>query len=272
MEWPVHEVKSWKEFHDFINHLTSHGRHYIPWIFRGQSNFKWPLHPPLLRIIKETKTSLKKLCGIEFGSYLQFRSHYRLYGDNVLHEESSVLAWWMEMQHFSFPTRLLDWSSSPYVAAYFAVNELPNHDGALWFCWDNLIGSPNFRENFERYGDDHFNENQDLNLYVLMGANYNARSTAQQGMFTVCTNPLGEHDVLMHKAITNYQTNYSGGKTPILYGKVKIPHHLKPEFMMHLNYMNINAKALFPGLDGLGKYSKECIQKRIWGIRQGWES
>jgi hypothetical protein len=39
---------------------------------------------------------------------------------------------WGFMQHHSCPTRLLDWTSSAYVAAYFAVEQLPDTDGALF--------------------------------------------------------------------------------------------------------------------------------------------
>jgi hypothetical protein len=36
------------------------------------------------------------------------------------------------LRHYAVPTRLLDWSISPYVAAYFAVHDHDPKDGELW--------------------------------------------------------------------------------------------------------------------------------------------
>lgn len=41
-------------------------------------------------------------------------------------------SWLFLMQHFRLPTRLLDWTASPLVAAYFSVNERPSDAANLW--------------------------------------------------------------------------------------------------------------------------------------------
>ena len=42
------------------------------------------------------------------------------------------LQWLILMQHYGAPTRLLDWSESILVAAFFAVNENPKKDAEIW--------------------------------------------------------------------------------------------------------------------------------------------
>jgi len=45
---------------------------------------------------------------------------------------SSDMTTLMVLQHYGVPTRLLDWSLSPYVSAFFAVDDDESLDGELW--------------------------------------------------------------------------------------------------------------------------------------------
>ena len=40
--------------------------------------------------------------------------------------------WLFLAQHYGVPTRLLDWTENPLVAAYFAVLDHPDDDGCIW--------------------------------------------------------------------------------------------------------------------------------------------
>lgn len=88
-------------------------------VFRGQANAAWALQSSLERIIGD-KWSSTEAQKFEEYSLSQFKSKFHLYDrENV--EPSSKLAWLSVMQHYGVPTRLLDFTESPYVALYFAL-------------------------------------------------------------------------------------------------------------------------------------------------------
>ena len=81
-------------------------------------------------------------------------------------------------------------------------------------------------------------DSQDI-VVLTMAYNSNERIEAQQGRFSVSTNPLVNHETQL-----NEHDSLS---------KIEIPKELKPDILKELNQMNITSKTLFPGIDGLGK-------------------
>jgi FRG domain len=60
---------------------------------------------------------------VEQSAILEFRSKARTRHSSCP-QEDDLPAWLFLMQHYRLPTRLLDWSESPLVAAYFAVTDM----------------------------------------------------------------------------------------------------------------------------------------------------
>ncbi len=57
--------------------------------------------------------------------------------------------WLFLMQHYGLPTRLLDWSMSPLIAAFFVVNN-PNRDSEPGALWALLPGTLNEAEGMSK--------------------------------------------------------------------------------------------------------------------------
>jgi hypothetical protein len=101
------------------------------WVFRGQNNAKWPLQSSL-ELFASTMAQPRMAESIEGHSFREFRrraSHYT----KTLPEHENVLEWLAVMRHHGSPSRLLDFSKSPYIAAFFAAAEAARNDAvAIW--------------------------------------------------------------------------------------------------------------------------------------------
>lgn len=91
------------------------------WIFRGLGDSEFRLKPAIERHAHQKSIpwlALEKLVALEFRS--RARTHLSA---STLPDSQDDLSWLALMQHYSIPTRLLDFTFSPFVALYFAVRE-----------------------------------------------------------------------------------------------------------------------------------------------------
>jgi hypothetical protein len=105
--------------------------------YRGQCDASWSLIPSFYRGLDEFQPPSTDLEGGEWLGAVE-RDIYRefeLKGRRFASREWEFHNPWHRLifaQHYGLPTRLLDWSKSALIAAYFAVNSHPDQDGALW--------------------------------------------------------------------------------------------------------------------------------------------
>lgn len=237
-------------------------------LFRGQSNADWSLQTSLARELVGSRLGWYQAAQLEREMMNRFwREAHRELEPGVSSKRAISLNSWPLMQHHGTPTRVLDWSLSPYVALYFAVEQRWDDDGALW--WFNAATAEHLMVNifghtyidtsrslFKSGDDEVFTTptpplmlfTYELNLAIQRMGN-------QQSMFTVCLDPTADHD-----RVLNGLASYGDGPHC---GKLIIPKALKPEILRELQLMNVTGKALFPGLDGLGRTLRELTKLSI---------
>lgn len=109
----------------FINEVLQHKKDGKEFFYRGhadRANYK--LIPSLFR---RTTDGEPKHLLVEHQLYRELLiSHPRDFKDDV-----TTLDRLVRMQHFSLPTRLLDITSNPLIALFFACNECPDENGEI---------------------------------------------------------------------------------------------------------------------------------------------
>jgi hypothetical protein len=102
----------------------AHGGIYPFW--RGHANIVWTLTAEVFRPLPNGKRHPEVTLLQTFRGQAESRSHRCPAHDDLV-------GWLILARHFGLPTRLLDWSMSPLVALFFAVEDAAcDTDGALW--------------------------------------------------------------------------------------------------------------------------------------------
>jgi hypothetical protein len=233
------------------------------WIYRGQSKDR-PLTTGLERRLGSWDIDLSKGPRVEHQLIREFRRRFQgAELDDVINDKLFCLAL---MQHHGAPTRLLDCTYSPFVAAQFAVKDgqtIENGKRAAHVIWcfraewlENQAASKVGREKVDARNkarnDSSFDElyrNKHDERFVLHDnpLRLNERLSIQQGIF-LCPATVGSSFLSNLKSMDEWDS-----KNNIC----KIVLNLEPEkliqFARTLRRMNISSAALFPGLDGFSR-------------------
>lgn len=269
----IEEIKDWDHFAHIAERLTRLGPE-GPNIFRGQANHEWPLRSSLTRILVKQNINLESGLEIEKKSVQAFQEKAHLFEPSIKDiRKNDILSWWEWMQHYGAPTRLLDWTISPYVALYFAVENLEqvNTDAALFqFDAGHLSFVMDIRHKEDGGAAQYPLQNIGLSLNgkeyeksiaVIGNPLPSNRMAAQKSSFTVCTELLEDHDKVADSVVFD---PVHGGEGKSIGTKYIVNRKLKHQFLANLEMMNITASTLFPGIDGLGKSVRELIGVLLW--------
>jgi hypothetical protein len=123
------ETTEWRKFLDFCNEHAS-----APWWFRGISNAKYNLIPKVGRRQEgkdwygPVRRGGATLADREFRIFEAFRRRARL---DLQFLPGTEFEWLALAQHHGTPTRLLDWTPNPLMAAWFATGQMSHEEGRV---------------------------------------------------------------------------------------------------------------------------------------------
>lgn len=256
-------INSWKNLNEILDAFQIKTKQIIPYqyTFRGQQDVNWKLMASISRIVIGNETSEKKAKFYEVQSISEFKSIFHLTTEKIVYSrDMDDMSMLIDMQHFSCPTRLLDWTGSPYVALYFAIRDNFSTDGSL-YIWDYLSYLTTVKKLHHGFKDLSLRELIDFNAFnyvqIALTTKKNERLYRQQGLFSVSNNLLRPHCEM----IDDIHLEASNESSLV---KLTIPHDLKIEFLDRLRYMNITSNSLLPSLDGVGREIQETLMLRKW--------
>lgn len=221
-------------------------------IFRGQGNADWGLVPSLYRL--NTVTLNGEVNERAFNHY-ESRIIDRFYNEGVMYLGNSQRSYAVDRitaQHFGVPTRLLDWSSDPLVATYFAIESFDScHDSAVFLVLPEAIYrhqdiyNLNSKEVSEAFGPHIVN--------AMLPPAIDRRIPAQKSIFTFHPygNPDGLFTPINERDNVGNRVFYDGGSERV-FAKIIIPQEMKIHLLRLLLERGVDRRNLFPGLDGVG--------------------
>jgi hypothetical protein len=181
-----------------------------------------------------------------------------------------VWNWLSLAKHHGLPTRLLDWTYSPYVAMHFATHDFRHfdEDGAIW-CVDyrkaNELLPPPLRKVLER---------DDVNIFTTEILNRVATTLQEfdalgKDEFVVFFEPPSLDERIVNQfalfslpSSASLQLEELLKRREAMYRRIIFPATLKWEIRDKLDQANITERVLFPGLDGLSMWLKRYFTTR----------
>ena len=247
-------ISSWGELQDLLYEdawRADIARFRSPFAFRGVSDARHDLRSGLSRLGEQART-------LEHHILRNFRRY--AHAQSV--KADSAWNWLAIAQHHGVPTRLLDWTYSPYVAMHFATEatEYFDRDGAIWsinYVKTNDLLPKSLRTILEEENAEAFTaEMLTLAADSLRGfdalakkpflvffepPSLDERIVNQFALFSLLSSPTVSLDEWLQRH-------------PGVVRRLVIPASLKWEIRDKLDQANITERVLFPGLDGLGRW------------------
>lgn len=243
--------------------------------FRGHSKCYNNLAPRIFR--KEFSSELHSWStdNIEIDIIKNFQRIAPSLKNNLPNSENH-LDWLILMQHFGTPTRLLDWTESILVAAFFVCSTNENDDGELWRMFPQAL-------NKKSIGGVVFPLESSSHLKFLAGEplhNFPENLAKDLGLESVLDKPIAFFPTLSFPRMTSQLSTFTIHSKPnennsiqaLLnedqrnFNRYVIPKENKNQILSDLLSLGLNHKTLFQNLDNLSKDLVNKYSNPLWNI------
>lgn len=236
------EEKEAKDWNDFFSFITSN-LDYKHFIWRGQRDSSWLLEPTLDRVLKKMSIQGNEYLISQHLRNFKYASRGRRGAHPAILQDEND--WWALGQHHGLTTPLLDWSRSPFVAAYFAFSATQSSSSnfrSIYGLSQSTVDSKSeeIKMKFSGAGRPPIIE------FIEPLSDENARLVNQNGLFTRSPAALDIESWV--------KKNFDGVEKKVRLWKINVPDSERVTILRSLNRMNINHLSLFPDLYGAAKF------------------
>ena len=271
---------SWDAFTAWVAELQG------SWGFRGQRDSGWVLNTSLDRAVRREYSSPTGSGHSHLPRAPEIRNllfRFQQQAHQYIPQPPQVddlTSWLALMQHHGVPTPFLDWTRSPYVGLYFAMEEDPADGGcAVWgidLQWlddkarkllpSGFPAAVEVKQCAEYVNGWILSDSSQVAILAVHPSRLDARMAAQQGFF-LCKlyHQVFFSQVLMSMIMHPIADNVPDLPSTPVVRRLVIDKDRRIEFLKNLRDMNIHRASLFPGLDGFGQSLKLDLEIRVRG-------
>lgn len=251
------EIHSYQELHDFVSSIESE----LSLIWRGHANSIWKIDSSLKRHFdryqiqgKQQRESLEKKA-----------IDYYVRQTQTAKKSKDFFTAMVELQHYGCPSRLIDFTSSEYVALYFCLRD--RYENRALYAFDRKYLMLNITGSFDNVHDE--DDDSPDEPFVYMPEKYYRiinRETDQYSPLPIRFIDQKNRRLTAQKSFFVYESDIVNGSNSYLEQipdtnafKILFHNSLDDEINKKLLEMHIDGMHLFEGIIGIAESSRTML-------------